>query len=62
MSNQVKDMTWREVQERLREFPVVIVVREAENMPACFCERTSVCGERPANPYWNRCLFGGSIG
>ena len=25
MSNQVKDMTWREVQERLREFPVVIV-------------------------------------
>ncbi|WP_418615150.1 hypothetical protein, partial [[Ruminococcus] torques] len=22
-------------------------VREAENMPACFCERTSVCGERP---------------
>ena len=25
MSNQVKDMTWREVQERLREFPVVVV-------------------------------------
>ena len=25
MSNKVKDMTWREVQERLREFPVVIV-------------------------------------
>ena len=25
MSNQVEDMTWREVQERLREFPVVIV-------------------------------------
>ena len=24
MSNQVKDMTWREVQERLREFPVEI--------------------------------------
>ena len=25
MSNQVKDMTWRDVQERLREFTVVIV-------------------------------------
>ena len=25
LCNQVKDMTWREVQERLREFPVVIV-------------------------------------
>ena len=29
MSNQVKDMTWREVQERLREFPVVIGQRNS---------------------------------
>ena len=45
MSNQVKDMTWREVQERLREFPVVIV-------PIAWV----------SSSYWNRCLFGGSIG
>lgn len=31
MSNQVKDMTWREVQERLREFPVVIVPMDQRN-------------------------------
>lgn len=50
MSNQVKDMTWREVQERLREFPVVIV-------PIGINGTAWV-----SSSYWNRCLFGGSIG
>ena len=50
MSNQVKDMTWREVQERLREFPVVIVPIGSTEQHGYHL------------PIWNRCLFGGSIG